>query len=104
MRKLKPQQVDWRQIGRFLERASKKLATAKKILEIDEEASFQQAYEAMLKASLAFMLTSAFGRGVFPATMWRLSNSPKSTWANSFAVWWRCSTACDANGIRLSTT
>jgi len=57
VKKLKPQRVDWNQIRRFLESASKKLAAAKKVLEIDEEASFQQAYEAMLKASLALMLS-----------------------------------------------
>jgi uncharacterized protein (UPF0332 family) len=56
VRKLKPQAADWSQIRRFFEGATKKLATAKRILDIDEEASFQQAYEAMLKASLALML------------------------------------------------
>jgi uncharacterized protein (UPF0332 family) len=56
MRKLKAQPVDWPQIRRFLEGAAKKLNTARRILDIDEEASFQQAYEGMLKASLALML------------------------------------------------
>lgn len=57
MKKLKPQQIDFGQIARFLAGAEKKLAAAKKTLEIDEEASYQLAYEAMLKASLGFMLS-----------------------------------------------
>ena len=60
MKKLKPQKVDWAQIERFLQSAEKKLATAHKILAFDEEASLQQAYEAMLKASLGFMFSHGF--------------------------------------------
>jgi uncharacterized protein (UPF0332 family) len=66
MKKTKPQTVDWRQIERFLQSAEKKLATAQKILAFDEEASLQQAYEAMLKASLGFM----FSHG------WRVRSQP----------------------------
>lgn len=54
MKKLKPQKVDWAQIDRFLLSAEKKLGSATKILEFDDEATLQQAYEAMLKASLMF--------------------------------------------------
>lgn len=57
MKKLKPQTVDFSQIGRFLADADKRLLAAKKTLSIDEEASYQLAYEAMLKASLGFMLS-----------------------------------------------
>lgn len=60
MKKLKPQKVDWAQIERFLQSAEKKLASAYKILAIDEEACLQQAYEAMLKASLGFMFSHGF--------------------------------------------
>ncbi len=60
MKKLKPQKVDWLQIERFLQSAEKKLTSANKILAFDEEASLQQAYEAMLKASLGFMFSHAF--------------------------------------------
>jgi hypothetical protein len=60
VRKLTPQRVDWSQIERFLESAQKKLASAHKILAFDEEASLQQAYEAMLKASLGFMFSHGF--------------------------------------------
>jgi len=60
MRKLKPHTVDWAQIERFLKSAEKKLALAHKILAFDEEASLQQAYEAMLKASLGFMFSHGF--------------------------------------------
>jgi uncharacterized protein (UPF0332 family) len=60
MKKLKPHTVDWAQIERFLASADKKLASAHKILGFDEEACLQQAYEAMLKASLGFMFSHGF--------------------------------------------
>ena len=60
MKKLKPQTVDWGQIERFLASAEKKLTSARKILAFDEEACLQQAYEAMLKASLGFMFSHGF--------------------------------------------
>ena len=60
MKKLQPQKIDWAQIERFLQNAEKKLASAHKILAFDEEASLQQAYEAMLKASLGFMFSYGF--------------------------------------------
>src|ERR1035438_8350571 len=60
MKKLKPQTVDWGQIERFLTSAEKKLTSARKILAFDEEACLQQAYEAMLKASLGFMFSHGF--------------------------------------------
>ena len=60
MKKLKPHTVDWAQIERFRASADKKLASARKILAFDEEACLQQAYEAMLKASLGFMFSHGF--------------------------------------------
>ena len=60
MKKLKPHKVDWAQIERFLASAERKLASAHKILTFDEEACLQQAYEAMLKASLGFMFSYGF--------------------------------------------
>src|ERR1035438_9906695 len=60
MKKLKPHTVDWAQIERFLASADKKLASAHRILTFDEGASLQQAYEAMLKASLGFMFSHGF--------------------------------------------
>jgi hypothetical protein len=60
VKKLKPQKVDWAQIERFLQSAEKKLVSAHKILAFDEEACLQQAYEAMLKASLGFMFSHGF--------------------------------------------
>lgn len=60
MKKLKPHVVDWAQIERFLTSAEKKLDSAHKILALDEEACLQQAYEAMLKASLGFMFSHGF--------------------------------------------
>lgn len=43
-----------------MQSADKKLASAHKILAFDEEACLQQAYEAMLKASLGFMFSHGF--------------------------------------------
>ena len=60
MKNLKPQEVDWAQVERFLASAERKLASAHKILAFDEEACLQQAYEAMLRASLAFMFSHGF--------------------------------------------
>src|SRR6266481_3437946 len=60
MKKLKPHKVDWAQIERFLASADKKLASAHKILAFDEEACLEQAYEAMLKASLGLLFSHSF--------------------------------------------
>jgi uncharacterized protein (UPF0332 family) len=60
MKKLKPHKVDWAQVERFQRNAEKKLTSARKILAFDEEACLQQAYEAMLKASLGFMFSHGF--------------------------------------------
>ena len=60
MKKLKSHTVDWAQIERFVASAEKKPAPAHKILACDEEACLQQAYEAMLKASLGFMFSHGF--------------------------------------------
>jgi len=65
MKKLRPQQPDFDQIAKYIASARKKLETARKTLEIDEEASYQFAYEAMLKASLSLMLSS----GVRPRSL-----------------------------------
>lgn len=43
-----------------MQSAEKKLVSAHKILAFDEEACLQQAYEAMLKASLGFMFSHGF--------------------------------------------
>lgn len=60
MKKLKAHTIDWSQIDRFLASADRKLASARRILAFDEEACLQQAYEAMLKASLGFMFSHGF--------------------------------------------
>ncbi len=60
MKKLKRHPINWTQIERFLTGAEKKLAAADKILDLDEEASLEQAYEAMLKASLGFLFSHGF--------------------------------------------
>ena len=57
MRTRKPQRADFEQVSRFLAGAQRKLAAARKTLNMDEEASYQLAYEAMLKASLGFLLS-----------------------------------------------
>jgi len=53
----KPQPVNPNQVKQFLADARKKAAAARKNLAIDEETAHQTAYEAMLKASLALMLS-----------------------------------------------
>jgi uncharacterized protein (UPF0332 family) len=53
----KPQKIDPRQVKQFLADAEKKAVAARKNLEIDEETAYQTAYQAVLKASLALMLS-----------------------------------------------
>lgn len=53
----KPQKVDPKQVKQFLADAEKKAVAARKNLEIDEETAYQTAYQAVLKASLALMLS-----------------------------------------------
>lgn len=53
----KPQPVQPHQVEQFLADAVKKAATARKNLAIDTEAAYQIAYQAMLKGSLALMLS-----------------------------------------------
>jgi uncharacterized protein (UPF0332 family) len=53
----KPQKVDPKQVRQFLADAGKKAVAARKNLAIDEETAYQTAYQAMLKASLALMLS-----------------------------------------------
>jgi hypothetical protein len=74
MKKLKPHAVDWAQIERFLASADKKVASAHKILAFDEEACLQQAYEAMLKASLGLCSVTDSAREVSLGTILRSLN------------------------------
>lgn len=53
----KKQKIDPRQIEQFLVDAEKKAVAARKNLAIDEETAYQTAYQAVLKASLALMLS-----------------------------------------------
>jgi uncharacterized protein (UPF0332 family) len=53
----KPQKIDPKQVRQFLVDAQKKAVAARKNLIIDEETAYQTAYQAMLKASLALMLS-----------------------------------------------
>lgn len=57
MNKHKPQRIDPKQVKQYLADAHKKAETARKNLAIDAETAYQIAYEAMLKASLALMLS-----------------------------------------------
>jgi hypothetical protein len=66
MKNLQPHRIDWGQIDRFLASAERKIASARKIFAFDEEACLQQAYEAMLKASLGFMFSHGFRAGSQP--------------------------------------
>ena len=53
----KKQKIDPRQVKQFLADAEKKAVAARRNLEIDEETAYQTAYQAVLKASLALMLS-----------------------------------------------
>ena len=53
----KPQPVNPKQVKQFLADAWKKAGSARKILIIDAETAYQTAYQAMLKGSLALMLS-----------------------------------------------
>jgi uncharacterized protein (UPF0332 family) len=57
MTSTKPQKIDPKQVRQFLADAQKKTVAARKNLVIDEETAYQTAYQAMLKASLALMLS-----------------------------------------------
>jgi uncharacterized protein (UPF0332 family) len=57
MKTTRPQAVNHKQIGQFLDSAKNKAVAARKNLVIDSEAAYQIAYESMLKASLALMLS-----------------------------------------------
>jgi len=53
----KSQRIDPKQVRQFLADSHKKAAAARKNLVIDEETAYQAAYQAMLKGSLALMLS-----------------------------------------------
>ena len=53
----KSQKIDPKQVRQFLADAGRKAAAARKNLVIDEETAYQTAYQAMLKASLALMMS-----------------------------------------------
>lgn len=55
MSKTRPQKVNQKQIEAFQKSAARKLAAAQKTIQIDAEAAYEIAYEAMVKASLAFI-------------------------------------------------
>jgi uncharacterized protein (UPF0332 family) len=57
MNKSKPQRVNASQVEHFLADAGKRTITAKKNLAIDAATAYQIAYEAMIKGSLALMLS-----------------------------------------------
>jgi uncharacterized protein (UPF0332 family) len=55
--KTRSQSVNAKQVEQFLADAKKRTRTARKNLAIDTETAFQIAYEAMIKGSLALMLS-----------------------------------------------
>lgn len=57
MKKIKRQEINFRQIRNFLQSAEVRLKKAERVVKLDEQSGFQAAYDAMLKASLAFMLS-----------------------------------------------
>src|SRR5277367_3513403 len=57
MNKTKPQRIDPKQVKQFLADAQKRAVAARKNIAIDAEAAYELAYEAMIKGSLALMLS-----------------------------------------------
>lgn len=57
MKKTRRIKTDLVQIKSFIKTAQSKINKAEKILSIDQQLAFQAAYEAMLRASLGFMLS-----------------------------------------------
>jgi len=57
MNKTKPQQINAKQVRQFLADAQKRALAARKNLAIDAEMAYEIAYEAMIKGSLALMLS-----------------------------------------------
>jgi hypothetical protein len=53
----KPQPVNPKQVKQFVADARKKAVAARKILSFDEETAYQTTYQAMIKVSLALMLS-----------------------------------------------
>lgn len=57
MKTIRPEKANFNQIRGFISTAKIKIDKSEKIVKIDEQAGFQIAYEAMLRASLGFMLS-----------------------------------------------
>jgi len=57
MNKTKAQRISPKQVKRFFTNAQKRAAAARKNLAIDAETAYEIAYEAMIKGSLALMLS-----------------------------------------------
>lgn len=57
MNKTKPQPTNERQIRQFVADARKRAVAARKNLAVDSETAYQIAYEAMIKGTLALMLS-----------------------------------------------
>jgi len=57
MKVLTNERIDFEQINGFLRSAATKLKKAGQIISLDEQIGFQTAYEAMLRASLGFLLS-----------------------------------------------
>jgi len=57
MAKTKPQRINPKQVKQFFADAQKRAATARKNLVIDAETAYEIAYEAMIKGSLALVLS-----------------------------------------------
>ena len=57
MKRFKTQDISFSNIVKFFNSAVKKFSKAKRVLSLDEETAYQMFYEAMLKASLALMLS-----------------------------------------------
>ncbi len=57
MKSTKSESANFIQINRYLTSAQHRVANARKVIRIDEQTGFQMAYDAMLRASLALLLS-----------------------------------------------
>jgi hypothetical protein len=77
MNKTKPQRIDPKQVQQFFADARKRTSAARKNLAIDAETAYQIAYEAMIKGSLALMLSHGQRRANSSATTSQSLSSPR---------------------------
>lgn len=104
MKTTKPQPVNRKQVEQFLASAQNKSVAARKNLAIDAEAAYQIACKAMLKGSLALMLSHGSRPESNLGTTARSSSSPNSISTRHWLQPSLCSTVRGVSGTTPSIT